>query len=83
MTVNIFFTNWRRRSHLYRIIEAIKSQTLVPNIFVIDNASTDPENRFELSSEYVKTIKNYSVEDIDKLSFSEKKSLIAKLCRPS
>lgn len=58
MTVNIFFTNWRRRSHLYRIIEAIKSQTLVPNIFVIDNASTDPENRFELSSEYVKTIKS-------------------------
>lgn len=58
MTVSIFFTNWRRRSHLYKIIEAIKSQTLLANIFVIDNASNDSKNKFELSLEDVKVIKS-------------------------
>lgn len=56
MKLNIFFTNWRRRDHLYKIIEAIKSQTLVPNIFVIDNASHDPSNRFDDTFEGVKVI---------------------------
>ena len=56
MTVNIFFTNWRRRDHLYKIIEAIKSQTLVPNIFIIDNASSDPLNRFDANFQDVKVI---------------------------
>lgn len=47
MNVNIFFTNWRRRNHLYNIIDETKLQTLVPNIFVIDNASNDTANKFE------------------------------------
>ena len=46
MSVNIFFTNWRRSNHLYKIIDETKSQSLIPNIFVIDNASNDIQNKF-------------------------------------
>lgn len=58
MKINIFLTNWRRRDHLYKIIDCIKSQSLLPNIFVIDNASTDPLNQFELKSSDIQLIKS-------------------------
>lgn len=55
--MNIIFTNWRRRNNLYKIIEETKKQTLVPKIFVVDNASNDPNNCFETTDESITVIK--------------------------
>lgn len=56
MNINIFLLNWRRRENLYKIINAIKAQTMIPNIVVIDNASTDINHSFSYPDENITVI---------------------------
>jgi glycosyltransferase involved in cell wall biosynthesis len=44
--VTIFYTNWKRNKYLQEIIENTKKQTLQPKIVVVDNSSSDEENKF-------------------------------------
>jgi hypothetical protein len=72
-----------------RIIDAAKMKIKENEAFLseINNNISDIKSNFEsykqMYPEKFTEMGLDSVEDIDKLSFSEKKSLIAKLCRPS
>lgn len=57
MNVLTIFTNWKRKKNLEEIIIKTCEQSLKPDIVIIDNASNDPENRFETNHSQIQIIR--------------------------
>lgn len=55
--VVIIYTNWRRRNNLTEIISKCKNQTLLPKIIVVDNASSDENERYITDDPSIEIIK--------------------------
>ena len=56
MSINIIFTNWKRKNNLLQILNETLNQTLLPIIHIVDNSSND--NDFKIEFENTNIIKS-------------------------